>query len=127
MAEELICNYKKCRKRLGSFGWVTSCSRNTNLPGKFDLIRIDLCPSEQHKSMVLAGQKPEVIMEACSRAMAFWSYQIHQERVYQEYTATKAKQRGTQLEQYYEQLLSRAQSEVSCILNLELCDILIFT
>ncbi len=27
--------------------------------------------------MVLAGQKPEVIMEICSRAMAFWTYQVN--------------------------------------------------
>ena len=26
--------------------------------------------------MVLAGQKPEVIMEICSRALAFWTYQV---------------------------------------------------
>ena len=26
--------------------------------------------------MVLAGQKPEVVMEICSRALAFWTYQV---------------------------------------------------
>ena len=26
--------------------------------------------------MVLAGQRPEVIMEICSRAMSFWTYQV---------------------------------------------------
>ena len=27
--------------------------------------------------MVLAGQRPEVIMEICSRAMSFWTYQVN--------------------------------------------------
>lgn len=31
--------------------------------------------------MVLAGQKPEVIMEICSRALAFWTYQVRHEFV----------------------------------------------
>lgn len=26
--------------------------------------------------MVLAGKRPEIIMEICSRAMSFWSYQV---------------------------------------------------
>ena len=26
--------------------------------------------------MVLAGQRPEMIMEICSRAMSFWVYQV---------------------------------------------------
>jgi len=26
--------------------------------------------------MVLAGQKPEVIMEICTRALSFWTYQV---------------------------------------------------
>ena len=26
--------------------------------------------------MWLAGQKPDVIMETCSRALAFWTYQV---------------------------------------------------
>jgi hypothetical protein len=26
--------------------------------------------------MVLAGQKPETIMDICSRALSFWTYQV---------------------------------------------------
>ena len=82
-------------------------------------------------------------MEICSRALAFWTYQVsnernqvelvkwivcvyclllllstqtHQERMYQDYVANKAKEKTTQLEQYYNQVLSKAQAELNCIL-----------
>ena len=80
-----------------------SSAGNTELPNKFDVVRVDLQPSEQYKSvspvvhtcmgieyicslsmstdtcthkMVLAGLRPEVIMEICSRAVSFWTYQV---------------------------------------------------
>ncbi|XP_041463972.1 E3 ubiquitin-protein ligase CCNB1IP1-like [Lytechinus variegatus] len=65
--------------------------------------------------MVLAGQRPEIILEVCSRALAFWTYQIEQERTYQDYVSKKAKERNTQMEQYCEQLLNRTQTEVSSL------------
>lgn len=42
--------------------------------------------------------------------------QAHQERVYQEYIATKAKERNAQLETYYEGTVSRLEAEINCIL-----------
>lgn len=132
MDNDLLCNFRKCRKRLSSFSWVTSCSHifcdedgtrefnkayvcpacETNLSGKFDIVRIDLHPSEQYKSMILAGQRPETIMEICSRALSFWTYQAHQERTYQEYVSNKAKEKNTQLENYYEQMIAKTQQEI---------------
>ncbi|KAL5477754.1 hypothetical protein EMCRGX_G024592 [Ephydatia muelleri] len=133
MDDDLVCNFKKCRKRLSTFAWVTSCSHifcdedggreftkqstcpacNTELPGKLDIVRVDLQPSDQYKSMVIAGQKPEVIMEICSRAMSFWTYQSHQERSYQEYCAAKAKEKAQQLESSYEKTVSVQQTEMN--------------
>ncbi|XP_029182622.2 E3 ubiquitin-protein ligase CCNB1IP1-like [Acropora millepora] len=135
MDNDLLCNFRKCRKRLNTNAWVTSCSHifcdddgtrefnknlvcpacETDLSGKFDVIRVDLQASEQFKSMVLAGQKPEVIMEICSRALAFWTYQTHQEKMYQDYVANKAKEKATQLEQYYNQVLSKVQAELKSL------------
>ena len=40
--------------------------------------------------------------------------QSHQERIYQEYMAGKLKDKLTQVEGYYEQLLSHNQAELSC-------------
>ena len=42
--------------------------------------------------------------------------QTHQERMYQEYVANKAKEKISQLEQYYEQIVSKTQTEITCIL-----------
>ena len=42
--------------------------------------------------------------------------QAHQERVYQEYIATKAKERNAQLETYYEGTVGRLEAEINCIL-----------
>lgn len=32
--------------------------------------------------MVLAGQRPETIMEICSRAMSFWTYQVLETQIF---------------------------------------------
>ncbi|CAH1800271.1 unnamed protein product, partial [Owenia fusiformis] len=135
MEADLCCNFKKCRKRLNTFAWITSCSHifcdedgtrefnkaftcpacQTSLSGKLDIIRIDLQPSEQYKSMVLSGLKPETIMEICTRSMAFWTYQSHQERAYQEYVAKKSKDRISQLEQCYETLANKSSAEIQAL------------
>lgn len=36
--------------------------------------------------------------------------------MYQDYVANKAKEKATQLEQYYNQVLSKVQAELKCIL-----------
>ena len=38
--------------------------------------------------------------------------------MYQDYVANKAKEKSTQLEQYYNQILSKVQAELSCILRI---------
>ncbi|XP_023232839.1 E3 ubiquitin-protein ligase CCNB1IP1-like isoform X2 [Centruroides sculpturatus] len=110
MDNELICNFKKCRKHLTSLAWVTSCSHifcnedgtrefekaficpacDSQLPGKFDVVRVDLNPSEQYKS-------------------------IHQEIMFQEYISSKAKDKYKQLEKYYENILERSRIELNSI------------
>lgn len=104
----MICNFRKCRKSLKNEAWVTTCShafciehgkrefkRNSDnamtcpacgseLRDKFDVIQADLKPGETFKSIVLAGMKPDTIMEIAMRAMSFWSYQVEQETLYQE-------------------------------------------
>ena len=39
--------------------------------------------------------------------------------MYQDYVANKAKEKTTQLEQYYSQVLSKVQTELNCILKLQ--------
>ncbi|CAI6343008.1 unnamed protein product [Macrosiphum euphorbiae] len=99
----LICNYKKCRKDLNSFAWVTSCSHifcdydgsrtfnrekkcpccNEVLNRRLDIVQINLNPDESFKSMILCGLRPEVVMDISLRAVSFWNYQMTQEKIIQ--------------------------------------------
>ncbi|XP_029932424.1 E3 ubiquitin-protein ligase CCNB1IP1 [Myripristis murdjan] len=109
--DTLLCNFPKCRAKLCGFAWVTACSHafcdqhgsgefsrspaicpacSSALSGKLDIVRTELSPSEEYKAMVLAGLRPDIVLDITSRALAFWSYQIHQERMYQEYSLSRA-------------------------------------
>lgn len=92
----LLCNYRRCRLKLSGYAWVTACSHifcdqhgsgefsrspaicpacNSTLSGKLDIVRTELSPSEEYKAMVLAGLRPEIVLDISSRALAFWTYQ----------------------------------------------------
>ena len=49
----------------------------------------------------------------------FFTTQTHQERTYQEYVASKTKEKNTQLEQYCQQVMTKTEAEIKCILCLE--------
>uniref|UniRef100_A0A8C9T6P0 RING-type domain-containing protein n=1 Tax=Scleropages formosus TaxID=113540 RepID=A0A8C9T6P0_SCLFO len=92
----LLCNFPKCRTKLSGFAWVTACSHafcdqhgsaefsrspaicpacSSALSGKLDIVRTELSPSEEYKAMVLAGLRPETVLDISARALAFWTYQ----------------------------------------------------
>ncbi|XP_071765243.1 E3 ubiquitin-protein ligase CCNB1IP1 [Centroberyx gerrardi] len=117
--DTLLCNFPKCRAKLCGFAWVTACSHafcdqhgsgefsrspaicpacSSALSGKLDIVRTELAPSEEYKAMVLAGLRPDIVLDISSRALAFWSYQIHQERMYQEYSLSRAEAQLKQME-----------------------------
>lgn len=96
--DTLLCNFPKCRIKLSGFAWVTACSHvfcdqhgsgefsrtpaicpacSSALSGKLDIVRTELSPSEDYKAMVLAGLRPDVVLEISSRALAFWTYQVN--------------------------------------------------
>ncbi|XP_045524678.1 E3 ubiquitin-protein ligase CCNB1IP1-like [Pieris brassicae] len=123
MTLDIVCNFRKCRRSLSSQAWVTTCSHafcvehgksefrhnaensltcpacGNELRDKFDVIQADLKPSETFKSIVLAGLKPDTIMDVAMRAMSFWSYQIEQETLYQETLAKHSKEKLQCLEE----------------------------
>uniref|UniRef100_A0A8C2X710 Cyclin B1 interacting protein 1 n=1 Tax=Cyclopterus lumpus TaxID=8103 RepID=A0A8C2X710_CYCLU len=95
--DTLLCNFPKCRAKLSGFAWVTACSHvfcdqhgsgefsrspaicpacSSALSGKLDIVRTELSPSEEYKAMVLAGLRPDVVLDISARALAFWSYQV---------------------------------------------------
>jgi len=69
----LVCNFKKCRKALNTFAWVTSCSHifcdydgsrtfnrekkcpccNEVLNRRLDIVQINLNPDESFKSVCI--------------------------------------------------------------------------
>ncbi|KAM9424314.1 E3 ubiquitin-protein ligase CCNB1IP1 [Pholidichthys leucotaenia] len=124
----LLCNFPKCRTKLSGFAWVTACSHafcdqhgsvefsrspaicpacSSALSGKLDIVRTELSPSEEYKAMVLAGLRPDIVLDISARALAFWSYQVHQEHLYQEYSLSRA---DTQLKQMERMLTQQSQS-----------------
>ncbi|XP_013885050.1 E3 ubiquitin-protein ligase CCNB1IP1 [Austrofundulus limnaeus] len=126
--DTLLCNYPKCRAKLSGFAWVTACSHvfcdqhgsgefsrspaicpacSSALSGKMDIVRSELSPSEEYKAMVLAGLRPEIVLDISARALAFWSYQVHQERMYQEYSLSRS---DAQLKQMEKVLTQQNQS-----------------
>ncbi|XP_066133362.1 E3 ubiquitin-protein ligase CCNB1IP1 isoform X3 [Saccopteryx bilineata] len=130
----LLCNYRKCRIKLSGYAWVTACSHifcdqhgsgefsrspaicpacNSTLSGKLDIVRTELSPSEEYKAMVLAGLRPEIVLDISSRALAFWTYQVHQERLYQEYKFSKAEGHLKQMEKIHTQQIQSKDVELT--------------
>ncbi|CAL1590826.1 unnamed protein product [Knipowitschia caucasica] len=126
--DTLLCNFPKCRGKLSGFAWVTACSHvfcdqhgsgefscspaicpacSSALSGKLDIVRTELSPSEEYKAMVLSGLRPDVVLDISARALAFWRYQVHQERMYQEYSLSRA---DAQLKQMDKVLTQQNQS-----------------
>ncbi|XP_060808606.1 E3 ubiquitin-protein ligase CCNB1IP1-like [Amyelois transitella] len=136
MTMDMVCNFRKCRRSLSNHAWVTTCShafciehgqrefkRNaenclscpacgSELRDKFDVIQADLKPSETFKSIVLAGLKPDTIMDVAMRAMSFWSYQIEQETLYQESMAKHSREKLECLEEIHNLNLQKIKAEL---------------
>ncbi|KAI8146516.1 hypothetical protein BJV82DRAFT_598819 [Fennellomyces sp. T-0311] len=103
--EDIHCNVLHCRKALclETQACVTSCSHifciacanrcfnqalvcpacNTALTQNDDIVVTQLNPSEEYKSSILSGLRPDVVMDISSRAIAFYYYQTSQELCYQ--------------------------------------------
>ncbi|KAK7861878.1 hypothetical protein R5R35_002845 [Gryllus longicercus] len=120
---DLFCNYIQCRERLNNKAVITSCSHafcmhhgnqilsnelmcpacKTPLnKNKYDLTCADLNPSEDFRSMILAGLRPEIIIDIAHRAISFWSYQIHMENMYHIIQYQEWKKKHSELQQVHE-------------------------
>lgn len=64
---------------------------------------------------MLSGQSPEVILDVCSRAISFWSYQMHQERVYVEMTTKGMQEKWSSSERYYQNSIVQLKSDISSL------------
>ncbi|XP_073509871.1 E3 ubiquitin-protein ligase CCNB1IP1 [Phyllobates terribilis] len=129
----LLCNFPKCRMKLSNRVWVTACSHifcdqhgsgefsrsptvcpvcTTALSSKLDVLRTELNPAEEHKAIMLAGLRPEVVLDICSLALAFWTYQVYQERLYQEYKYSQAEGHLKQVEKLHAHQIQSKDSEL---------------
>ncbi|XP_042868362.1 uncharacterized protein LOC122250799 [Penaeus japonicus] len=134
--ELLLCNFRRCRRPLDSVAWVTFCSHifcpedgknlrqtppgecpacGTKLTLQSDVLRVELDPTEQFKSMILAGLQPEVIMEVCQRGLAFWTYQVNQERTYQQHVVKRLRERMQEMQSYYEQVVRGRDDQLTAV------------
>ncbi|XP_055012736.1 E3 ubiquitin-protein ligase CCNB1IP1 [Boleophthalmus pectinirostris] len=134
--DTLLCNFPKCRAKLSGFAWVTACSHvfcdqhgsgefsrspvicpacSSALSGKLDIVRTELSPSEEYKAMVLAGLRPNIVLDISARALAFWSYQVHQERMYQEYSLSRAEAQLKQMEKVLTQQNQTRELELTAM------------
>ncbi|RGB23759.1 hypothetical protein C1646_609127, partial [Rhizophagus diaphanus] len=113
---DLRCNVVQCRKILNTENraCVTTCSLDcannsfssalvcpaceTSLTENDDIVFTDLNPSEDYKSSVLSGLRPDLVVEICSRALSFWTYQTTQEACFQEMLYKNLEEKYTQLE-----------------------------
>ncbi|RZF32609.1 hypothetical protein LSTR_LSTR011056 [Laodelphax striatellus] len=127
----LVCNYKKCRNPINSYAWVTSCSHafcdnhsheqewgrkcaacDSVFNGKYDIVKADLNPSEEFKSMILAGLRPEIILDIASRAISFWSHQMYKEKLIHYSRANSVEAQLNHVESSYETLIVKMKNDI---------------
>ncbi|KAI9006116.1 hypothetical protein BC832DRAFT_620961 [Gaertneriomyces semiglobifer] len=134
MDAELRCNNVQCRKGLNANGraCVTTCSHifcvqcaedafnaalicpacETSLTESDAIVFTELNPSEDYKSSVLAGLRPEVIIEIASRGLSFWVYQTTQEAYFQEMIYKSLGDKYAQLERQIQNIVREANTEI---------------
>ncbi|KAG0287124.1 hypothetical protein BGZ96_008905 [Linnemannia gamsii] len=97
-----------------AFGTALVCPAcETSLTQQDDIVFVDLNPSQEYRSSILSGLRPEVITEICTRAISFWTYQTSQEAKYQEMAQKTLEDKVGQLERQ----LQRTTREVNAELN----------
>ncbi|KAG9294629.1 hypothetical protein G9A89_008108 [Geosiphon pyriformis] len=137
MEAEIRCNIVLCRKVLSSEGraCVTTCSHifcvdcankafssalvcpacETSLTENDDIVFADLNPNEDYKSSVLSGLRPDIVMEICTRALSFWTYQTTQEACFQEILYKNLEEKYTQIEKNLQGVMRDAQAEINTL------------
>ncbi|TPX51471.1 hypothetical protein SeMB42_g00705 [Synchytrium endobioticum] len=129
---ELHCNNVQCRRALSTKAAVTTCSHifcmecsqcfnralvcpacETSLTETDDIIFQELNPLEEYKSSVLAGLRPDILMECATRALSFWSYQMTQETCFQEMMYKQLDEKYTSLERQVQAIVREANHEIT--------------
>ncbi|KAG0765943.1 hypothetical protein G6F57_004241 [Rhizopus arrhizus] len=69
--------------------------------GNGDIVLSQLNPTERYKSSVLAGLKPEVILDISGRAIAFYEYQLSQELCFKSILQSNIEQKYNTLKEQF--------------------------
>ncbi|KAJ3990288.1 hypothetical protein F5890DRAFT_1480904 [Lentinula detonsa] len=137
MDTELKCNRLTCRKPLTDKAVVTTCSHifcvdcanelfnaarlcpacESSLSEPDDVVVCSLHPSNDYKTSVLSGLTPSIILEICSRAIAFWQYQIHQENSFQQAVLRNLNDKNSQLQKQLDNVVREANGEIALLNN----------
>ena len=106
-----------CARRLGVSGqeagrrnsWPACHSQLTNPD---DAVIANLNPSEDYKTSVLSGLRPNIVMECAGRALSFWAYQTTQDIYYQQYLYKTLTDKYSNLNIRLEKTVNDANSEI---------------
>ncbi|CAG8473490.1 8580_t:CDS:10 [Paraglomus occultum] len=83
----------------------------TTLTENNDIVFVNLNPSEDYKSSVLSGLRPDIVMEITARALSFWTYQTTQESWLQDILYQNLQEKCQQLEKQLHSIKKEAQTE----------------
>ncbi|KAF9112040.1 cyclin B1 interacting protein 1, E3 ubiquitin protein ligase [Mortierella sp. AM989] len=78
-----------------------------------EIVFVELNPSQEYRSSVLSGLRPEIIMEICTRAISFWTYQTSQEARYQEMALKALEDKAGLFERQIQQVTQEYNIEVN--------------
>ncbi|KAJ3217967.1 hypothetical protein HDU67_006995 [Dinochytrium kinnereticum] len=96
-----------------TFGTALICPAcDSALIEEEDIVLTNLNPKEEFKSSVLAGLRPESIIEISRRALCFWSYQKTQEALFHESSLTDLNARYSDLERQIHMIRNVANHEI---------------
>ncbi|KAG8999907.1 hypothetical protein FRB90_011918 [Tulasnella sp. 427] len=80
-----------------------------------DVVICSLQPTNDYKTSVLSGLSPSLILEICSRAISFWTYQIHQEATFQAELLRNANEKNATFAKDLHNVIAEANSQLSLL------------
>ncbi|KAK6096473.1 hypothetical protein MT418_003305 [Batrachochytrium dendrobatidis] len=87
----------------------------TSLTQRDDIVVSELNPTEDYKSSVISGLRPDLIIEIVGRAISFWVYQVSQEAAYQAMVRKDLDDQCSKLERQLQSLVREANQEIAAL------------
>ncbi|BFZ60094.1 hypothetical protein YB2330_001116 [Saitoella coloradoensis] len=116
MASTFRCKLTGVRSANQLFTADKTCPAcETTLGEPDDVVLTNLNPTDDYKTSVLAGLSPNIIVEICSRALSFWTYQATQEIVYQEFMSKTLQEKHGALNAQMDSVVRDANSEITAL------------